>query len=50
MLPIANKPMLIYGFDQMRGAGIKEIGVLLGPVQEGIVEALGDGSSGHLES
>lgn len=44
MLPIANKPMLMYGFDQLRAAGIKEIGVILGPLQEGIVEALGDGS------
>jgi glucose-1-phosphate thymidylyltransferase len=44
MLPIANKPMLMYGFDQMRGAGVREIGVILGPLQEGIVEALGDGS------
>ncbi len=44
MLPIANKPMLMYGFDQLRGAGVKEIGVILGPLQEGIVEALGDGS------
>ena len=44
MLPIANKPMLMYGFDQMRAAGIKEIGVVLGPIQEGIVESLGDGS------
>jgi glucose-1-phosphate thymidylyltransferase len=44
MLPIANKPMLMYGFDQMRAAGIREIGVVLGPIQEGIVEALGDGS------
>src|SRR5215472_15821945 len=44
MLPIANKPMLMYGFDQMRAAGVKEIGVVLGPIQEGIVEALGDGS------
>ncbi len=43
MLPIANKPMLMYGFDQMRAAGIKEIGVVLGPIQEGIVEVLGDG-------
>src|SRR5207237_7730554 len=49
MLPIANKPMLMYGFDQLRGAGVKEIGVILGPLQEGIVEALGDGSKvgGH---
>src|SRR5439155_22019411 len=44
MLPIANKPMLMYGFDQIRVAGIKEIGVIIGPLQEGIVEALGDGS------
>jgi glucose-1-phosphate thymidylyltransferase len=44
MLPIANKPMLMYGFDQLRGAGVKEIGVILGPLQEGIVDALGDGS------
>jgi glucose-1-phosphate thymidylyltransferase len=44
MLPIANKPMLMYGFDQMRAAGIKEVGVILGPLQEGITEALGDGS------
>src|SRR5437667_4060889 len=44
MLPIANKPMLMYGFDHLRSAGIKEIGVVLGPLQEGIMEALGDGS------
>jgi len=35
--------MLMYGFDQMRASGIKEIGVVLGPIQEGIVDALGDG-------
>jgi glucose-1-phosphate thymidylyltransferase len=44
MLPIANKPMLMYGFDQLRASGIKEIGVILGPLQEGITSALGDGS------
>ena len=44
MLPIANKPMLMYGFDQLRTSGIREIGVILGPLQEGIVDALGDGS------
>ena len=44
MLPIANKPMLMYGFDQLRASGIKEMGVILGPLQEGIVQALGDGS------
>ena len=44
MLPIANKPMLMYGLDQLRSAGIKEIGVILGPLHEGIREALGNGS------
>lgn len=45
MLPIANKPMLMYGFDTLRASGIKEIGVILGPLQEGIMNALGDGSN-----
>jgi glucose-1-phosphate thymidylyltransferase len=44
MLPIANKPMLLYGFDQLRASGISQIGVILGPLQEGVVDALGDGS------
>lgn len=44
MLPIANKPMIMYGFDQLRSSGIQEIGIVLGPLQEGIVESLGDGS------
>jgi glucose-1-phosphate thymidylyltransferase len=44
MLPIANKPMLLYGLEHLRNAGIKEIGVILGPVREGITEILGDGS------
>jgi glucose-1-phosphate thymidylyltransferase len=44
MLPIANKPMLMYGFDHLRAAGIKEIGIVLGPLQEGILESFGDGS------
>jgi glucose-1-phosphate thymidylyltransferase len=44
MLPIANKPMLMYGFEHLRSAGIKEIGIVLGPLQEGIIESFGDGS------
>lgn len=48
-LPIANKPMLMYGFDQLRSAGIKQIGVILGPLHEGIRETLGDGSKFGVE-
>jgi glucose-1-phosphate thymidylyltransferase len=44
MLPIANKPILVYGFDHIRAAGIREIGIILGPLQKGIVDALGDGA------
>jgi len=44
MLPIANKPMLVYGLDHMRNAGIQDICIILGPIKEGVVETLGDGS------
>src|ERR1700737_4604522 len=43
MLPIANKPMLVYGLEHMRNAGITEIGIILGPLREGISEVIGDG-------
>ncbi len=44
MLPIANKPMLFYGLEHLINAGIKEIGIILGPIREGVIEAIGDGS------
>lgn len=44
MLPIANKPILLYGLEHLRDAGITNIGIILGPLREGIVQALGDGS------
>lgn len=44
MLPIANKPMLVYGLEHLRNAGIKEVGIILGPIKEGVVETFGDGS------
>jgi glucose-1-phosphate thymidylyltransferase len=49
MIPIANKPMIFYGLDHLSKAGIKEIGVILGPVREGVKEAIGDGSKLGLE-
>lgn len=48
-LPIANKPMILYGLEQLKGAGIKEIGVILGPIKEGMVDVLGDGSKFGVE-
>jgi glucose-1-phosphate thymidylyltransferase len=44
MIPISNKPMLFHGLDHLANAGIKEIGVVLGPIQEGVREYVGDGS------
>jgi len=44
MLPIANKPMLLYGLEHLINAGIKEIGVILGPIKEDVKGLLGDGS------
>src|SRR4030067_2893587 len=45
MLPIANKPMILYGLEHLRDVGIKEIAIILGPIREGIVDMVGDGSS-----
>jgi glucose-1-phosphate thymidylyltransferase len=49
MLPIANKPMILYGLEHLKNVGIKEVGIILGPIKEGVVETLGDGSSFGLE-
>jgi len=45
MIPIANEPMLFYGLRHFSSAGISEVGVVVGPLHEGIREAVGDGSS-----
>ncbi|MDG6951545.1 MAG: glucose-1-phosphate thymidylyltransferase [Nitrososphaerota archaeon] len=44
LLTIANKPMILYGLEHLKNAGITDIAVVLGPTREGIVELLGDGS------
>ncbi len=49
MLPIANKPMILYGLEHLVNAGIREIGVILGPVREDVTGLLGDGSSFGVE-
>ena len=49
LLPIANKPMLLYGLEHLKNAGIKEVAVILGPIKEGVSEVLGDGSSFGIE-
>lgn len=43
MLPIANRPLLFYGLDHLQQAGVSEVGIILGPIKEGIEEQIGDG-------
>ncbi len=44
LVPVANKPILFYGIEDMAAAGIKEIGIIIGDTRAEIVEAVGDGS------
>ena len=43
MIPIANKAMIFHGLEHLIKAGIKNIVIVLGPLKEGIKEAIGDG-------
>src|SRR2546428_10770794 len=45
MSPIANKPMLVYGLEHLRNAGITEIGIIIGHTREGISDVIGDGQN-----
>lgn len=45
MIPVANQPMLFYGLRHLAAVGITEVAVVLGPLHEGIQEAIGEGSS-----
>ncbi|WP_208028925.1 glucose-1-phosphate thymidylyltransferase [Rhabdothermincola sediminis] len=44
LVPVANKPILFYGIEDMAEAGIDEIGIIVGDTAEEIREAVGDGS------
>ena len=44
LVPVANKPILFYGIEDMAAAGIKEIGIIVGDTRAEIMEAVGDGS------
>jgi glucose-1-phosphate thymidylyltransferase len=50
LIPVANKPVLEYAIEDLREAGITEIGVVLGNTgRDAIQERLGDGSDDGVE-
>jgi len=44
LVPVANKPVLFYGIEALVGAGIRDIGIVVGDTRAEIQEAVGDGS------
>ncbi|MFC1985353.1 glucose-1-phosphate thymidylyltransferase, partial [Chloroflexota bacterium] len=45
LLPVANKPILFYVLDQIKGAGIKDVGIIISPeTGSWVKEVAGDGS------
>jgi glucose-1-phosphate thymidylyltransferase len=49
LVPVANKPILFYGIEDMAAAGIREIGIIVGETREEIIAAAGDGSQFGVE-
>jgi glucose-1-phosphate thymidylyltransferase len=45
LLPVANKPVLFYGLEALRDAGITEVGIVVGDTASAIMEAVGDGGA-----
>ncbi|MGH8985362.1 MAG: glucose-1-phosphate thymidylyltransferase [Acidimicrobiia bacterium] len=44
LVPVANKPILFYGIEDMAAAGITDIGIIVGDTRDEIAGAVGDGS------
>ena len=44
LIPVANKPILFFGIEFMRDAGITDIGIIVGDTRAEIMERVGDGS------
>jgi glucose-1-phosphate thymidylyltransferase len=43
LVPVANKPVLFYGIEALKEAGIEDIGIVVGDTKDEIKEAAGDG-------
>ncbi len=44
LIPVANKPVLFYGLEAIREAGITEVGIIVGDTWQEIQREVGDGS------
>ncbi len=49
LVPVANKPVLFYGLEALRAAGIREVGIIVGDTRAEIEAAVGDGAQFGLE-
>jgi len=49
LVPIANKPVLFYGLQAIKDAGVDEVGIVVGDTSVEIRQAVGDGSEWGLE-
>ncbi|MTV24702.1 glucose-1-phosphate thymidylyltransferase [Nitriliruptoraceae bacterium ZYF776] len=49
LVPVANKPILFYGLEQIRDAGITDVGIIVGETAPEIEAAVGDGSALGIE-
>lgn len=44
LVPVANKPVLFYGLEALREAGIEDVGIVVGDTRTEIEAAVGDGA------
>ena len=49
LVPVANKPVLFYGLEAIRDAGITEVGIVVGDTEPEIRSAVGSGQAFGLE-
>jgi glucose-1-phosphate thymidylyltransferase len=45
LVPVANKPVLFYGLEALRAAGVTDVGIVVGDTRAEIEAAVGDGSA-----
>jgi len=45
LVPVANKPVLYYGLEAIKRAGVTDVGIIVGDTRKEIIAAVGDGST-----